>query len=428
MKILIATNTFTPHVGGVARSVEAFAGEYRHRGHQVLVLAPEFPDMPADEADVIRIPAIQNFNASDFSVVLPLHPGLSEQVDAFGPDLVHAQHPFLLGSTALRLARRRDLPLVFTHHTLYEQYTHYVPGDSPALKRFAIELATQYANLCSQVFAPSESIRDIIRQRGVTVPIDVIPTGVRVRDFADGDGMRFRRRMGLPEAAVVIGHLGRLAPEKNLAFLARAVARVAGEDPRVHFLVVGTGPSESVVRACFEDAGLEGRLHIAGVCEGEDLADALHAMDLFAFASTSETQGMVLTEAMAAGLPVVGLDAPGVREVVSDRRNGRLVHDEDEAAFAAALAATVGLPQADRRALSRGARATAVEFSMDRSAERALARYAALLERRPEHREGDEGPWTDLMKAITTEWDILNSVAGAGDAALRSDEQGRPER
>ncbi|HWR75953.1 MAG TPA: glycosyltransferase, partial [Thiobacillus sp.] len=178
MNILIFTNTFTPHVGGVARSVEAFTEEYRTRGHRVLVVAPEFPDMPQDEVDVVRIPAIQNFNASDFSVVLPIHPALSETIDAFRPDIVHSQHPFLLGMTAVRIARHRGLPLVFTHHTLYEQYTHYVPGDSPALKRFAIELATRYANLADQVFAPSESIRDLLQQRGVVTPIAVVPTGV----------------------------------------------------------------------------------------------------------------------------------------------------------------------------------------------------------------------------------------------------------
>ena len=219
MNILILTNTFTPHVGGVARSVEAFTAEYRKRGHRVLIVAPEFPDMPLDEVDVMRISAIQKFNASDFSVALPIHPQLGDAIDAFRPDIVHAQHPFLLGITALRLARHRGLPLVFTHHTLYEQYTHYIPGDSPALKRFAIELATRYANLTDQVFAPSESVRDLLLERGVTTPIAVVPTGVRLESFAQGDGLDFRRQTGIPETACVVGHLGRLAPEKNLEFL-----------------------------------------------------------------------------------------------------------------------------------------------------------------------------------------------------------------
>ncbi len=418
MNILIFTNTFTPHVGGVARSVEAFTEEYRTRGHRVLVVAPEFPDMPQDEVDVVRIPAIQNFNASDFSVVLPIHPQLSETIDAFRPDIVHSQHPFLLGMTAVRIARHRGLPLVFTHHTLYERYTHYVPGDSPALKRFAIELATRYANLADQVFAPSESIRDLLQQRGVTTPIAVVPTGVRLEHFAHGDGAAFRRKMGIPQDAFVVGHLGRLAPEKNLAFLAQAVADFVGNHPHAHFLVIGTGPSENSLREIFARAGLEARLHVAGILQQQALADALHAMDLFAFASTSETQGMVLTEAMAAGLPVVALDAPGAREVVRDQQNGRLLQEATPAAFSAALQWAAGLPPESMRDLRQGALDTAEAFSMPRSADKALACYAALKPGTAAESGADVGAWEEVMTAIKTEWDILKSVASAGDAAL----------
>ncbi len=419
MNILILTNTFTPHVGGVARSVAAFAEEYRKRGHRVLVVAPEFPGMPQKEVDVMRVPAIQNFNASDFSVVLPIHPPLSETIDAFGPHIVHAQHPFLLGTTALRIARHRRLPLVFTHHTLYEQYTHYVPGDSPALKRFAIELATRYANLADHVFAPSESIRNLLRQRGVATPIAVVPTGVRLEHFTQGDGPAFRSRVGIPEDAFVVGHLGRLAPEKNLAFLAQAVADFVDIDPRAHFLVVGRGPSEAAIRDIFVRRGLQARLHVAGILQQHVLSDALHAMDVFAFASRSETQGMVLTEAMAAGLPVIALDAPGAREVVRDGRNGRLLREATPAAFSTALQWIAGLAAESLRDLKRAALATADAFSMPRSADKALACYESLRARSFVASAGnDERGLRDVMTAIKTEWDILKSVAGAGDAAL----------
>jgi glycosyltransferase involved in cell wall biosynthesis len=418
MNILILTNTYTPHVGGVARSVVAFSDEYRRRGHRVLIVAPEFAGMPAHEPDVVRIPAIQNFNASDFSVVLPVTPGLSDEIDAFGPDIVHSQHPFLLGVTAVRVARHRRLPLVFTHHTLYEQYTHYVPGDSPALKRFTIELATRYANLADQVFAPSESVERLLRQRGVATPIAVVPTGVYLEHFAQGDGAGFRRRLGIPEAAFVVGHLGRLAPEKNLEFLSREVVDFVRARPDAHFLVVGTGPSEEPMRELFGRAGLAGRLHIAGVLQKQELADALHAMDLFAFASKSETQGMVLTEAMAARLPVVALDAAGAREVVVDGHNGRLLKEATPGAFAAALGWVANLEGAAMRQLQAAAGATAEAFSMARSADKALGRYEALVSRSATQPRGDETAWKKAMNAIETEWKILKSVAGAGDAAL----------
>lgn len=418
MNIAIFTNTFTPHVGGVARSVEAFVSEYRKLGHKVLVVAPEFADMPQHETDVVRIAAIQNFNASDFSVALPFHDQLSEILDAFVPDIIHSQHPFLLGMTALRTARYRQLPLVFTHHTLYEQYTHYVPGDSATMQRFAIELATRYANLCDQVIAPSQSIATLLQQRGVTTPIEVIPTGVYPQRFAQGDGSAVRRQLAIPADAFVIGHMGRLAPEKNLEFLAHAMADVAARTT-VHVLVVGAGPSEQAIRTIFAQAGVSARLHMMGILQQQQLTDALHAMDIFAFASGSETQGMVLTEAMAAGLPVVALDAPGVREVVKHDVNGLLLYDNTIVAFSAALQQLMNAPAQKLQALQQNAKATAEAFSMPRSAAKALQCFHVLLDRQPAG-AGTERDWEDVLAWVKAEWDILRSVAGAGSTAVGS--------
>lgn len=418
MNIVMLTNTYTPHVGGVARSVEAFTAEYRRRGHRVLVVAPEFNGMPQHELDVVRIPAIQHFNGSDFSAVLPVSGLLTDALDAFQPDLLHAHHPYLLGMTALRVARYRKLPLVFTHHTLYEEYIHYVPVDSPAFRRFVIELATRYANVCDQVFAPSESIAQLLGQRGVSTPIAVVPTGVCVEHFADGDGPGFRRQLGIPSDAFVVGHLGRLAPEKNLGFLAEAVAAFLRTPPNARFLVAGKGPSEADIRTIFAREGLSERLHMAGVLGPRQLAHAYHAMDVFAFASKSETQGMVLTEAMAAGTPVVGLNAPGVREVVKDKQNGRLIHDETVEAFAGALQWMAALSDSEKQALKESARATAVAFSMPRSATTALACYEALCARTTADHSEEDAEWERVLRLIQAEWTILKGLAAAAAAAL----------
>ena len=422
MNIVMFSNTFTPHVGGVARSVAAFSAEHRRRGHRVLVVAPVFPDMPPDEIDVVRIPAIQHFNGSDFSVALPTSGLLTKSLDEFQPDILHAHHPFLLGMTAARVAAYRKLPLVFTHHTLYEQYTHYVPGDSPTLKRFAIELATRYANLSNQVFAPSESIGDLLRKRGVVTPIRVVPTGVELEAFSHGDGADIRHAQDIPEDALVVGHVGRLAPEKNLEFLAESVALFVGTVSQAHFLVVGAGPSEDSIREIFARKGLSERLHMVGILKGQRLADALHAMGLFAFASKSETQGMVLTEAMAAGLPVVALDAPGAREVVDDLSNGRLLQDETTEAFASALQWIAGSSEEQLQALKQSARDTAEAYSLPHTADTALSCYESLSSRIQGASSSEYNEWENILSLIKAEWDILKSVAGAGDAAVSEHE------
>ncbi|NNG03042.1 MAG: glycosyltransferase [Inquilinus sp.] len=418
MNILMMTNTYSPHVGGVARSVERFAAAYRRRGHEVLVVAPEFEDMPRGETGVLRIPAIQNFNGSDFSVVLPVSLLLVSALDRFRPDIVHAHHPFLIGATAVRVASSRGLPLVFTHHTLYERYTHYVPGDSPALQRFVIDLSTSYANLCDQIFAPSRTIADLLRRRGVTAPISEVPTGLDLAAFHGGDGTRFRTRYDIPADAFLVGHIGRLAPEKNLAFLARAVVRFLRATPTARFAVVGGGPSEAAIRAIFAAAGLADRLVLTGTLTGDALVDAYRAMDVFAFASQSETQGMVLTEAMACGVPVVAVDAPGVREVVRDGENGRLLPVEDEAVFSAALADLAGRDTAALEAMQRSAEKTAEAFAIDRCADLALGLYRQCLDREVQQQRRDETPWERAMRLITAEWELLKGVAGATGAAL----------
>lgn len=419
MKIVLMTNTYLPHVGGVARSVETFTREYRALGHRVIVVAPEFEGMPADEVDCIRVPALQNFNGSDFSVRLPLPGFVQAQLADFKPDIVHAHHPFLLGENAMRLAAAQNVPLIFTHHTMYEQYTHYVPGDSPALARFVMQLTTDFANLCDRVFAPSESVASVLRDRGVIVPLDVVPTGVDVAAFTKGDRRPMRRELSIPEDAFVIGHVGRLAREKNLEFLAEAVAWVVKSHPRAYFLVVGCGPAEEAIRKSFQRRRLLDRLRLAGSRSGQELIDSYHAMDLFAFASRSETQGMVLLEAMAAGLPVVAIDAPGAREVVIDRENGRLLPSQSRRTFAAALLGISNSSIKTRERLAAAARRTAGHYSTRLCAEKALAAYqeAITLERRA--RPIEDGQLESLTRLIATEWGLWTNVARAAGRAVQ---------
>ncbi|MEO7597872.1 MAG: glycosyltransferase [Opitutus sp.] len=417
MKICMMTNTYLPHVGGVARSVSTFAEEYRKRKHQVLVVAPEFEGKPLPSraaALVERVPAIQKFNGSDFSVKLPMLTGLTPRLDAFEADIIHAHHPFLLGDTALRVSATKNAPVIFTHHTRYEDYTHYVPFDSPTLKEVAINLSTQFANLCDGVIAPSESIARLIRRRGVEVPIRVVPTGIDVGAFASGDGARFRQKFKISSSTFVVGHIGRLAPEKNLSYLAEGVAAFIKKTPDAVFLVVGGGPSEDKLKEIFGRHGLAERLIMAGKHTGKGLADAYNAMDVFAFASFSETQGMVLAEAMAAGLPVVALNASGVREVMRDLVNGYML---EKSAAPRRFGEHLGKLYKDRKrldAFSAEARKTAELFSRERCADLALDFYGEI--RRLTRRERmliDRSPWGKLLERVGVEWNLLAEKAQA---------------
>ncbi len=425
MNIAMVTNTYLPHVGGVANSVHTFAEAYRAKGHTVTVIAPEFEDAPEKEADVIRVPALQHFNGSDFSVSLPLVPPLTRKMKARKPDLFHSHHPFLLGDTALRMAATLGKPLIFTYHTMYEHYTHYVPADSPVIRRFAKKLAVEYCNLCDHVIAPSDSVREIIQGRGVTAPISVIPTGIDPNRFADGDGDAFRAAWGLPAEAVVVGHVGRLAREKNGVFLASALAAFIREQPEQRrALIVGAGPADKEMREVFEKAGIADRAIFPGKLTGRALADAYRAMDLFAFSSKTETQGMVLAEAMAAEKPVVALDAPGARDIVRDRANGRLVMEERVDAFADAVRWMAQRSEQERAAFRAEARRTAEAVSVDVCTDAALKVYEEVLAtwRVPDATEF--GPWNSIRLRLQQEWEIWNERINALESAL-SDEEDR---
>jgi glycosyltransferase involved in cell wall biosynthesis len=420
------TNTYLPSICGVARSVVTFADELRRRGHRVLVVAPQYQEEIEDDVDVVRVPALQNVVSNDAAVRLPIPGYLTNTLAEFRPDIVHVHHPFLFGETGLRVAARYDLPVIFTHHTRYEMYTHYLPMFR-ITERFTVKLVTEFANLCDHVVAPSESIAQLLREREVHVPISVIATGVDCRALSSGDGSRGRQAHGIPADAFVVGHVGRLATEKNLEFLGRGVLEYLDQNPRAHFLVVGDGPERDELVALCQSNRNAARVHFSnGKLSGMDLYDAYAAMDVYAFASQTETQGIVLAEAMAAGAPVVAVDATGTRDIVRDKVNGRLLPVEDASEFAAALAWVEQLPADERRKLRQALAETAAEFSNERCAARLEGVYQeALAARRSTPR--DDTAWAALMRGIEEEWAIWRGHARALGYAILPASDTEPE-
>ena len=418
MHILMMTNAYLPLVGGLERSIESFTKEYRKRGHRVMIVAPEYENSPKEELDEIRVPALQNFYGSKFSVKLPLDGFFSEALNDFKPDIVHVHHPFLMGDTALRFAYEQKVPLIFTHHSLYEENV----GDSEAVKKFVTELATGFANCCDYVIAPSESVAEMIKARGVKTQIMAISTGLDLNQYK-GTAGNFREESKIPKDAFVVGYVGRLAPEKNLPFLTRAVASFLKKEKEAVFLVVGSGPSEAELLSYFKELNLEGRLHLVGEMKGKKLIEAFQAINVFAFSSQSETQGMVLSEAMAAGTPVVGVDAPGVRDIVRDKINGRLVPHENEEEFLEALSWVRQRSPVERRKLIAGAKKTSKQFSMQRCADKALQLYESLQPARGFQRKSEEKDWFPFMQRAEAEWNLLCNFTKATMGALTSSDE-----
>ena len=382
MRILMMTNTYFPMVGGLEQSVYSFSEAFRSLGHEVLIVTPAFGGAPTEEPGVIRIPAFQKFGGTLFSINFPISRLLKRYMKEFVPDIVHSHGPFFMGDFALRLSRQHAIPLVFTYHCMFEQYVHDWPVHNEGVKRFMVKLAAGYSNLVDQVIAPSESVRDILLKRGVNTSIEIIPTGVDAQRFSKGNGIDFRKLNQIPLDALVVGHAGRLSGEKNLEFLTNCMIELLKKEPKAHALIVGHGPSEKMIKDAFAQAGLEKRLHLTGVLHYQNLVDAYFAMDVFAFASLSETQGIVLIEAMAAGVPVVALDAPGAREVVQDYHNGRLLKEMDQKSFVDSLIWVLSRNSEELATMKQIVRLKVQRYPIDSAAKHMLEIYEKIRSRK----------------------------------------------
>ncbi len=290
----------------------------------------------------------------------------AEELQDFAPDLVHAHSHVGAGTAAFRFASERNLPLVLTHHS--------IDFENPSA-------AVSYSNHCDFVIAPTPSIAELIQRQGVTAAIAVVPTGIEVDVFARGDGPSFRRNHGIPQDSFVIGHLGRLIPSKRISYLSSALSIFLTRHPHSYALICGEGSEKSALMAEFAATGAADRLRILGYLPDDQIADAYAAMDLFAFASLRDTQGIVLLEAMAAGIPVLAHRATGPQDLIIDGTCGWLLPpDSAPTTFTAAMEDIFRLP--DRSAWSVAARQRAKEYDWLTTARHLLQQYQRVLSQR----------------------------------------------
>lgn len=417
MNIWMVTNSYAPSADGVARSIVSFSAELRRLGHRVLVIAPYADDVPPGEIDVVRIPVLTTSPGSELTLTVPLPAEILERLDASPPDVVHSHHPFLLGATAVRLAARYRVPLVFSHHASYEFLT---PSDSPALRHFVSALGIGYGNLADAVIAPSSSIAARLRSRGMETPVAIIPPGIDRARFRNADGAAGRRRAGISADAFVVGHVGRLVRERNITFLVRALTGLLQRSPHGHVLIVGDGPERNSLAAWFKKRGDVDRVHFTGPLEGEELADAYGAMNVFAYTARTGTRGIILAEALAAGVPVVAVDAPGVRELVKDGVNGRLLPLESRRGYVAALEQFANLTDEKRQQFRSAARASSEKYDMSECIDRTLALYRQVQHATPRSREAASSVWERASQQIDVELKLWSARGQAAGAAFTS--------
>jgi 1,2-diacylglycerol 3-alpha-glucosyltransferase len=384
MRVLMISDVYFPRVNGVSTSIQTFARELVAAGQEVTLIAPDYGRSPAESFEVLRIP----------SLYLPLDPedrilrpgrlkAHRVRLAARGFDLLHIHTPFVAHYAGTALARRLGVPVVESYHTFFEQYLDkYVPVIPSAWLRLAARrFSAAQCNDVDALVVPSRVMLEILESYGVKVPARVIPTGIELDQFGSGDGERFRRRHGIPADRRVLVHVGRLAFEKNIEFLLRVMARVVPRFPGLLLVIAGEGPARRSLEALTDRLGLRENVTFLGYLDREGpLEDCYSAGDAFVFASRTETQGLVLLESMALGVPVVSTAIMGTREVLAGGR-GCLIAEDDEAHFAAQVIRLLEDPELRRR-LSDEARDYAREWSAPALAARMLALYTEVAARK----------------------------------------------
>lgn len=383
MRILMISDVYFPRINGVSTSIESFRHSLAELDIDVHVVAPDYPLPHASDTQVTRVPARRvPFDPEDR---LMRSGDLKKALHAVGArkfDLVHIQTPFAAHYAGLNHARSQRLPCIATYHTHFEEYLYnYVPAvPKSMLRAMARSLARHQCNTLDAVIVPSSAMQDTLAAYGVTTPMHRVPTGIPVEHFSRdrrAASADFRDRFDIPRDRTVALFVGRAAHEKNIGFLLEAMPHALREAPGLMLVVAGEGPALPALRKQATALGVAEQVRFVGYLDRQtELPDCYAAADLFVFSSRTETQGLVLLEAMAAGLPVLAFAALGTREIVEPGR-GAQPAPQEASAFGRAMAALANDPT-QRDAMAAEARLFAQEWTTEACARRLADVYRHL--------------------------------------------------
>lgn len=332
MRIGFFVNTYLPITYGSVTSVENFRKALEKFGHEVFVFAPRFKGYEQKNENIIEYPAILYGYRIKYPLPISYFPPIHKKAKDLKLDVIHIQQPFSIGCDGARIAKANGIPLIFTHHTRYEDYAHYVLPVIPTVlvKWYIRTRVRKLANSCDRVIAPSESIKQYIKQRGITSKIKTIPTGIDWERFRKGKREFIRRRLDIGDDKKIILSLGRIDKEKNILFLVQAIFPLLREDNSLFFVFVGDGAFVSEIRNVATQMKVERQVILTGVVKQSEIHNYYATADIFVHASQTETQGLTVTEAMASGLPIVVVEGTGVSDQIEDGKTGFLMSPNEE--------------------------------------------------------------------------------------------------
>lgn len=389
MKILFISDVYFPRVNGVSTSIATFRHELHRLGHSTHLLAPDYGVLSENETNITRIPARPiPFDPEDRFMSYSAAMQQLDRLRAENYDIIHVQTPFVAHYLGTRLAGLLGIPCIETYHTFFEEYLHhYVPLAPRPLTRFIAQRFSRHqGNSLSGMVIPSRPMADVLKSYGITTPAEVIATGIKPDSFAAANGAAFRQKYHIAKDRPVLLYLGRVAHEKNIDFLLDMLPQVRVAIPDILLLIAGEGPARKHLESRVHDEGLAANTMFIGYLDrNTELNGCYAAADIFVFASRTETQGLVLLEAMAQGTPVVSTAELGTRDVLKEGQ-GVWIAQEDIADFCAKIISMQSDATA-RKALGNAGRIYAQGWSSTSQAEKLLSFYRSLLAQGAAQRE-----------------------------------------
>ncbi len=393
MRVVMVSDVYFPRINGVSTAIQTYRESLRAHGVEVLLVAPDYGHGGGEDW-VSRVPARPV--PGDREDRLARWSGMQEAVERAivgGCDLIHVQTPFVAHYVGARAARRYDVPVLATYHTLFEEYLkHYAPlVPAPWLRALARAFSRRQCNALDAVIVPSKAIFERLGSYGVTAPMHILPTAVSIAPPSADGRVAFRARHGIEPARPVALFVGRVAHEKNIDFLIDVIDLARQSIPEILLIVAGEGPAQHPLRKTVRARALDKNVLFLGFMDRtSELPDCYAAADTFAFASCTETQGLVLLEAMASGLPVVALAEMGTVDLLGARR-GAVVPENDVGCFARALCQVLS-DEPLRRQLGEDGRAYAEKWSEPTLAGAMAALYRTINAAHAGKRVGEFDP------------------------------------
>jgi len=324
MNIAFFTESYKPYLSGVTISAETLAKGLKALGHRVFIFAPYYKDCEKDETDIFRFPSIPS-SYPGFRIAIPFSGKIKKLIPTLNLDIIHSHSPFHLGRMGKKYAKKLNIPFVYTFHTLFDQYLHYVPLLPKSLKKkILMDYLRKFCNSSDRVIVPSKPVEELLETLKISSKVDIVPTGIDLELAKKFCGENIRREYGIPDSSPLLLYVGRLTKEKNLLFLFDAFQLIQQKHPDAYLMLVAGGPQEKELKNYANKLGVSKKVVFTGQVKYPKVFDFYSAADVFTFSSTTETQGLVIAEAFSCGLPVVAINASGVKEAVIDSKNGYL--------------------------------------------------------------------------------------------------------